>query len=107
MHINSIHASINTAAEDAGLIPVDPQEQAPDDEEAGKVRIFEYERNKKGHCWRLISNCTVEVFPELQTFYQRFLTTREGEGEIPFEESRNACMQIIQSYGEGLLTGYR
>jgi hypothetical protein len=104
LHISRIHAAINKVAREGGLLTENDEETAQPQE---KLKLFEYDESAQDHLWRRVVSCEVEVFGELEAFYQRVKTAEENGTRLQQEELRSGCHQLMQMYGRGYLAEHQ
>jgi len=104
LHTSRIHAAINGVARDAGFLS---QEEGEAGQQSEKLKLFEFDDGGQEHVWRRVVSCEVEVFGDLNAFYERIKDAEDTHRVPGQEESRRACHQVMQNYGRGYLAEHQ
>lgn len=104
LHVSRIHAAINQVAKDAGFLS---REAGDTGQSSEKLKLFEFDDSEQVHEWRRVVSCEVEVFGDLNAFYERLKAAEDTHTLVGQEETRRGCHQVMQTYGRGYLAEHQ
>jgi hypothetical protein len=104
LHVSRIHAAINQAAKDAGFLS---REEGDAGQQSEKLKLFEFDDSVQDHVWRRVVSCEVEVFGDLNAFYDSLKAAEDTNTISGQEETWRGCHQVMQTYGRGYLAEHQ
>ena len=108
-HTSRLNKPLNAAIQKVTSPAEQEEEDVAPSNHKTKFLLIEYHEQAKEHFWRLSTQCSIEIYPELEALYRQLKRAKEkADGSFPgHDELFTGCHRIMESYKNGLFAAYQ
>lgn len=108
-HTSRLNKPLNAAIQQVTGSAEQEEEDVANSTPETRFLLIEYHEQAKEHFWRLSTQCSIEIYPELEALYRQLKSAKEqADGSFPrHDELFASCQRIMESYKKGLFAAYQ